>query len=122
MNTIDVHTLVGRRAVARWERLSVGDIFERLTWSRPDQEAIVASHGAASAPEFERLTYRQADGVATRVANALLDRGLQRGDRVLLFCDNSVEALVTKIGIAKAGLVVSKHKKKTNSPKIKEKE
>ncbi|MCP3975710.1 MAG: acyl--CoA ligase [bacterium] len=107
MNTIDVHTLVGRRAVARWERLSVGDLFERLTWSRPDQEAIVASHGAASAPEFERLTYRQANEAATCVANALLDRGLQRGDRVLLFCDNSVEALVTKIGIAKAGLVAA---------------
>ena len=107
MNAIDVHTLVGRRAVSRWERLSVGDLFERVTWSRPDQEAIVATHGAASAPEFDRLTYRQADKIANRVANALLGRGLQRGDRVLLFCDNSVEAMVAKIGIAKAGLVAS---------------
>jgi acyl-CoA synthetase (AMP-forming)/AMP-acid ligase II len=39
------------------------------------------------------------------VATALLARGLQRGDRVLMFCDNSVEAYVAKIGIAKAGLV-----------------
>lgn len=31
---IDVETLRGRRAVNRWERTSVGDIFERLTWSR----------------------------------------------------------------------------------------
>ena len=38
--TIDVETLRGRRAVHRWERTSVGDVFERLTWSRPDQVAI----------------------------------------------------------------------------------
>jgi len=102
---IDVTRLTGRRAVNRWERTSVGDMFERLTWSVPDKEAIVAGPGAFSAPEFERLTYRQADELANRVANALLARGLERGDRVLLFCENSVEAYVTKIGIAKAGLV-----------------
>jgi hypothetical protein len=30
---LDVTTLRGRRAVQRWERTSVGDVFERLTWS-----------------------------------------------------------------------------------------
>ena len=32
-------------------------------------------------------------------------RGLEPGDRVLLFCENSVEAYLAKIGIAKAGMV-----------------
>jgi acyl-CoA synthetase (AMP-forming)/AMP-acid ligase II len=102
---IDVETLFGRRAVNRWERTSIGDLFERVRWSTPDKEAIVARQGAFANPERERITYAQADDLATSVATALLARGLQRGDRVLMFCDNSVEAYVAKIGIAKAGLV-----------------
>lgn len=102
---IDVERLVGRRAVHRWERTSVGDVFERLRWATPDKEAIVGWPGAFASPEHERLTCAQADDLANRIANALLGRGLDRGDRVLLVCDNSVEACVTKIAVAKAGLV-----------------
>ncbi|HEY4277945.1 MAG TPA: AMP-binding protein [Conexibacter sp.] len=101
---LDVERLHGRRAVRRWERVSVGDIFERLTWSYPDKEAIVAWDGAFADPALQRVTYREADALANRVANALLAHGLERGDRVLLFCENSVEAYLTKFGIAKAGL------------------
>ncbi len=39
------------------------------------------------------------------MAQGLLARGLAQGDRVLMYCENSVEVYVTKIGIAKAGLV-----------------
>ena len=53
------------------------------------------------------LTYRQAEAAANQVAHALLARGLERGDVVLLFCENSVEAYLAKIGIAKAGLVAA---------------
>ena len=53
------------------------------------------------------MTYRQADQVANQVAHALLARGLERGDVVMLFCENSVEAYLIKIGAAKAGLVVA---------------
>jgi acyl-CoA synthetase (AMP-forming)/AMP-acid ligase II len=102
---IDVESLFGRQASNRWERVSVGDMFERVCWSTPDKEAIVALPGAAADPSRARLTYAQADELANRVANALIGRGLQRGDRVLMFCDNTVEAFVTKVGIAKAGMV-----------------
>ncbi|KAA9164497.1 AMP-binding protein [Amycolatopsis acidicola] len=101
----DVTTLHGRRADRRWNRMAVGDVLERVTWSRPDQTAIIGAPGAFATPEFAGLTYRQADEAANRVAHALLAQGLRRGDRVLLYCDNSVEALVTMFGIAKAGLV-----------------
>src|SRR5215213_3910535 len=101
---MDVTSLHHRRATERWERTSVGDMFERLTWSYPDKEAIVAWDGAYADPANQRITYRGADELANRVANALLARGLQRGDRVLMFCENSVEAYVAKFGIAKAGL------------------
>ncbi|GAB2965402.1 AMP-binding protein [Amycolatopsis acidiphila] len=103
--SFDVTSLDHRRAANRWERVSVGDILERLTWSYPDKEAIVGWRGAFAHPEHERLTYRQADELTARFANGLLARGLRRGDRVLLFCENSVEAYLAKLGIAKAGLV-----------------
>ena len=104
---LDVTSLHHRRATHRWERMSVGDLIERVTWSRPDKLAIVGRPGAYSDERFAALTYRQADALANQVAHALLARGLEHGDVVLLFCENSVEAYVTKIGIAKAGLVAA---------------
>jgi acyl-CoA synthetase (AMP-forming)/AMP-acid ligase II len=102
---IDVTSLYNRRADNRWDRVCVGDILERVTWSRPDQVAIVGWPGAFADPECERLTYRQANDIINRFANGLLARGLHRGDRVLLVCENSVEAYLTKLATAKAGLV-----------------
>jgi acyl-CoA synthetase (AMP-forming)/AMP-acid ligase II len=104
--SIDVTSLTHRRATNRWDRTSVGDFWERITWSYPDKEAIVGRPGAFAYPENERLTYRAADELANRVANAMLGRpGIERGDRVLFFCDNSTEAYAVKIAVAKAGLV-----------------
>ena len=102
---IDVTSLYDRRADNRWDRVCVGDILERVTWSRPDQVAITGWPGAFGDPAYERLTYRQADEAANRFANGLLASGLVRGDRVLLVCENSVEAYLAKIATAKAGLV-----------------
>ena len=103
----DVTSLHHRRATHRWERTSVGDLLERMTWSFPDQEALVGREGAYADPAFRRLTYRQADQLANQIAHALLARGLDRGDVVMLFCENSVEGYLIKIGAAKAGLVVA---------------
>jgi len=119
---IDVTSLYNRRADNRWERVCVGDILERVTWSRPDRVAITGWPGAFGEPRFERLTYRQADQIANQFSHGLLahvatpergqarlsrdrPRGLTRGDRVLLICENSVEAYLAKLATAKAGLV-----------------
>lgn len=102
---LDVTSLYGRKRVNRWERVSVGDMLERLRYSFPDKEALVGWEGAFAHPENARLSYLQADNKANQFANALLQKGLVKGDKVLLFCDNSVEAFLAKIAIAKAGLV-----------------
>lgn len=102
---IDVTSLYNRRADNRWDRVCVGDVLERVTWSRPDRVAIAGWPGAFSDPAFGRLTYRQASDIVSQFANGLLARGLQRGDRVLLLCENSVEAYLAKLGCAKAGMV-----------------
>src|ERR1700727_1907898 len=101
----DVTSLHHRRATHRWERTSVGDLLERMTWSFPDQEAFVGRPGAFGEPGYERLTYREADRLANQFAHGLLGRGLSHGDVVMLYCENSVEGLLAKLGCAKAGLV-----------------
>jgi acyl-CoA synthetase (AMP-forming)/AMP-acid ligase II len=103
--SFDVESLHGRRADERWNRMAVGDILERMTWSDPDKVAIVAAPDAVADPRYARITYRQANQSADRMANALLAGGLDRGDRVAMLCENSGEAYLTKMAIAKAGLV-----------------
>jgi acyl-CoA synthetase (AMP-forming)/AMP-acid ligase II len=105
VTAFDVTSLHGRRADERFNRLSVGDLLERVAWVTPDQDALIGWEGAYGEPAFARVSYRDADAVANRVAHALLGAGLARSDRVILYCDNSVEALLTLVGIAKAGLV-----------------
>jgi acyl-CoA synthetase (AMP-forming)/AMP-acid ligase II len=102
---IDVTNLRGRRAVNRYERVSIGDVLERMTWAQPDKVAIIGWPGAYADERFARLTYRQADEAANQVAHALAGAGLAPGDRVLLFCENSIEGYLAKLGAAKAGMV-----------------
>src|SRR6201999_1260199 len=103
--TFDVTSLHHRRAPRRGERTSVGDMFERMTWSFPDHEALVGREGAYGDEAFHRVSYAQADEFANQIANGLLARGLQRGDVVMMFCENSIEGYLIKIAAAKAGLV-----------------
>ena len=69
---LDVTSLHHRRAVHRWERMSVGDLLERMTWSRPDKVAITGRPGAYGDERLASLSYLQADELANQVANALL--------------------------------------------------
>lgn len=102
---IDVHSLYNRKKINRWERVSVGDVFERIAHTFPDKEAIVGWQGAFADKSNARLTYKHADEKANQFANGLIKKGLQRGDRILFFCDNSVEAFLAKVAVAKAGMV-----------------
>lgn len=105
--TIDVENFRNRRNDDRWNRVSVGDVIERMTWIEPDKTALVCTPDATVDPAYQRVTYRQANDLVNRVANALLARDLPPATRIAMFCDNSTEAWLTKIGIAKAGLVAA---------------
>lgn len=102
---IDVETLHGRTANNRWDRVCVGDIVERVTWSTPGKTAFVATPDAVRDPRFASLTFAEANALIDQVAQALLREGLERSARVALYCENSIEAYVAKLAIAKAGLV-----------------
>lgn len=52
-----------------------------------------------------RFTYERLEGMSNRLANALAARGVRRGDRVALYLENSVEAVVAIFAALKAGAV-----------------
>ncbi len=54
-----------------------------------------------------RLSFGELDALANQCGRALRRIGVRRGDRVVAFCDNSVEAVVGIFGALKAGAVFS---------------
>ncbi len=65
----------------------------------PDKVALVA-HG-------ERLTYAEIDARSNQLASALAACGIGHGDRVVVFLENSVDAIVAFWAVLKANAVVS---------------
>jgi amino acid adenylation domain-containing protein len=53
----------------------------------------------------DRLTYREIETQANRLAHSLLAHGIERGDRVAVLLENSAEAVVSIFAILKAGAV-----------------
>ena len=76
----------------------------------PDKTALVASG--------RRLTYSQLDDLSDELAQGLIDRGIARGDRVVLFLDNSAEAVVSVFAVLKAGAVFSPVNPSTKADKL----
>lgn len=107
MKGFDVTTLRGRRADSRLHRTSMGDIFERMRWSEPDRVVLAGHQGAAEEPGGEEVTVAEADDRATQFANALLGSGVEPGRILVMICDNSLEAVLAKIGAAKAGVTIA---------------
>jgi amino acid adenylation domain-containing protein len=76
----------------------------------PDKIALVC-RGA-------RLTYREVDGRADALAHALVRRGVERGDRVLVFGDNGVDVAVAFWAALKANAVPAVVSAQTRAAKL----
>jgi amino acid adenylation domain-containing protein len=55
----------------------------------------------------ERITYRELDERSNALAHALIEVGVGRGDRVIVFGDNTAETVVSFWAALKAGAVIS---------------
>jgi long-chain acyl-CoA synthetase len=70
----------------------------------PQNSAARTPNKVVLAFQEQGLTCQEIDAhQANRLAQALLDHGVQRGDRVAIYLPNSVEAAVTIFAILKAG-------------------
>lgn len=65
-----------------------------------------------------RLTYAEIDARSNALAHALVRRGVGRGDRVVVFADNTVETVVSFWGVLKANAVVAIVNSQTRSDKL----
>jgi len=73
----------------------VHDWLARSARRFPDKEALICGK--------DRWTYRALEQHANHLAAVLLDKGVQRGDRVVVLLDNSAETVISMYGILKAG-------------------
>ncbi len=75
----------------------VQGFLERSAARYPDKIALVC--------DGNRLSYAELDALANRLAGALAEMGVRRGDRVAIQLGNSVECVVGIFGVLKAGAV-----------------
>ncbi|MFL6105319.1 MAG: long-chain-fatty-acid--CoA ligase [Marmoricola sp.] len=78
--------------------LNLSILLEDSARKYPDRDALVLGD--------TRLTYAQVNAAANQVANLLVERGIQPGDKVALSCPNLPFFPVVYYGILKAGAVV----------------
>jgi long-chain acyl-CoA synthetase len=78
--------------------LNLASLLETSARQYGDREAVVLGD--------RRLTYAQVDGAANQVANLLVSRGIEPGDKVALSCPNLPYFPIVYYGILKAGATV----------------
>jgi len=77
--------------------LLIGDVFRRNARDAPNR--VAASLGASS------LTHAELDAAGDRLAHALRELGVERGDRVLSWADTALEVLPLFVALARLGAV-----------------
>jgi long-chain acyl-CoA synthetase len=77
---------------------NLATLLENSADKYPEREAVVLGD--------TRLTYAQVNGAANMVANLLVSRGIQPGDKVALSCANLPYFTIVYYGILKAGATV----------------
>src|SRR5690349_17754677 len=77
---------------------NLSSLLEGSAAAHPDRTAVVLGG--------TRLTYAQVDAAANQVANLLVSRGIEPGDKVALSCPNLPYFTIVYFGILKAGATV----------------
>src|SRR3984893_5475086 len=65
-----------------------------------------------------RLSFAELDVMSDRLAAALANRGIRRGDRVVVLMENSFEAVVAILAVLKAGAAFSPINPSTKSDEL----
>jgi acyl-CoA synthetase (AMP-forming)/AMP-acid ligase II len=80
-------------------RSSIGSLFHSITDANPTNTAVIDGKRSFSYTELEMRS--------NRVANYLLDQGVNNEDRICILAHNSAEYVEIILGAAKAGVIVS---------------
>lgn len=95
LNKDNLEFLMNRyNKVNRWV---IADMIRRSRYHYPDKAALIFGD--------KRLTYSEMEDECNRVANALLDLGIRKYDRVAVLAHNTIHHVLTWFGCCKAGAV-----------------
>jgi amino acid adenylation domain-containing protein len=86
------------------------DLFTDTAAAAPDRVALVC--------ERKRYTYGELARRARSLARALVERGVRRGDRVVVFAENTVETVISFWAVLEANAVVSIVHAQTKTDKL----
>jgi long-chain acyl-CoA synthetase len=89
----------------------VQDFLQKSAADHPNKLALLCGS--------QSFSYSQLDAMSSRLANALLDHGLRRGERVVIYLPNTVEAVVGVFAALKAGGVFVIVNRSTKHEKLK---
>ncbi|MDD3726029.1 MAG: long-chain fatty acid--CoA ligase [Candidatus Ratteibacteria bacterium] len=78
---------------------SLGQMLQATAENLKDRPAVIFNH-------HQIITYRQLEALSSQIANFLVARGIQKGDRICLYCINSPYFIAAYFGIVKAGATV----------------
>ncbi|MCX8563090.1 acyl-CoA synthetase [Mycolicibacterium mucogenicum] len=78
--------------------LNIADLAEHAIDAVPDRVALICGD--------EKLTYAQLEEKANRLAHYLQSQGVQKDDKVGLYCRNRIEIVIGMLGIVKAGAIL----------------
>ena len=78
--------------------LNIADLAEHAIDAVPDRVALISGD--------QELTYAQLEEKANRLAHYLIDQGVQKDDKVGLYCRNRIEIVIAMLGIIKAGAIL----------------
>jgi len=90
--------------------VQVESFLEASARQRPDKVALIVGSS--------RWTYAQLDAAANRLAHGLLAEGVERGERVAVWLENGVEAVVAIFAVLKAGAVLMMVNPSTKADKL----
>ncbi|MBI5759805.1 MAG: AMP-binding protein [Planctomycetales bacterium] len=90
--------------------MQLEQFLERSAAAHPDKVAIICGD--------RRLTYADIESQCNRLAHGLIAEGVQRGDRVGVYLDNTVESVLSVWAILKAGAVFMMVNPTTKSDKL----
>lgn len=79
---------------------TIGDFFDAVVEKNPDREALVVCH------QNIRWTYRELQQKVNQLASAMIEMGLEIGDRVGIWSHNNAEWLLMQLATAKVGVIL----------------
>ena len=95
----------GALAEAFPARVNIAQFLPEQAARTPERDAVLVARGLGGQFRLEGVTYAELESRSNRIARALQQRGLAKGDRVCLFVRAGVDLIAITFALLKAGAV-----------------